>query len=73
MRKIIAVARKPVDPRLEGIRLGLEAAALAATEVSKELRGATDRDKMLGMYGANQVWHRICAITPSDVLKKGKS
>lgn len=27
MRKIIAVARKPVDPRLEGIRLGLEAAA----------------------------------------------
>ena len=72
------------DPRLEVIRLGLEAAAedcdaqvelhekMAAGHWTRDAQGPYDARKLAANEARDQA-ARIRAITPSDVLKKGKS
>lgn len=66
------------DPRLEGIRLGLQAAAELTHGMIPPKPHNTERgfaaSRSSGYRAALEIASaRILRITPSDVLKKGKS
>jgi hypothetical protein len=70
VERALAVLRAGQGLKEQYVRAGLMEAALAATQVSVELKKSTVRDKMLGMYGANQVWHKIFTLDPVAIARE---